>query len=113
MAALATTLTEFADNGDSRTYYTSGHTASKPKLVLNKRKVPVGNQTVAEFSASVIHATEDPDGAVLPQKVSMQAVVRYPIDGDSADIAAVLAIFQDVVQSDEFASSVTTTGWMV
>lgn len=112
MAALATALTEFSDNGDSRTYTTAGSTAAKPKLVIQKRIVPVGNKTVAELSVSVVHGTEDPDGLVLPQKVSMVATVRYPIDGDAADIAAALVIFRDVVQSDEFGASITSQNWV-
>lgn len=40
MAAMTTALTEFSTNGDSRTYTTSGHTVSNPKLVTQKRRVP-------------------------------------------------------------------------
>lgn len=116
MAALATALTEFADNGDSRTYTTSGHSASKPKLVLQKRKVPTGNQTMAEFSASVIHGVDDADGAVLPQKIGLTVTGRYPVNGDPSDLAtelaAALVILQDVVQSDEFEASLTSQNWV-
>jgi hypothetical protein len=116
MAALATTLTEFSDNGDSRTYTISGHTASKPKLVLEKRKVPVGNQTMSEFTCSVVYGTEDADGAVLPQKISLSASARYPVNGDSTelatDLAAAFVILQDIVQSDEFEASITSQNWV-
>lgn len=112
MVALVTALTEFADNGNSRTYTTSGSTASKPKLVIQKRKVPTGNQSVAEFSCAVVHGTEDADGAVLPQKVSLTVEGRYPVDGDSADVAAALVILQDIVQSDEFEASLMSQNWV-
>lgn len=108
MAAMTTALTEFSTLGDSRTYTTSGHTSSKPKLVVQKRKVPVGNATVAESSITVVHATEDPDGNVLPQKVSFGITVRSPINGDAADVTAALAIIRDIVAGDEFGNTVTT-----
>lgn len=112
MAAMSTALTEFSDNGDSRTYTTSGHTVQKGKVVVNNRKVPVGNQTVSEFSCSVVHATENTDGDVLPQKVNMTAVVRIPIDGDTTDVAAALAIFRDIIAGDEFGNSVDTSEFL-
>lgn len=111
MGALATALTEFADNGDSRTYTTAGHTSAKPKLVIQKRKVPTGNQTVAEFSGAVIHGTEDADGLVLPKKTSLTVSGSYDINGDAADLAAALVILRDLVASDEFEASLTTQNW--
>jgi hypothetical protein len=117
MASLSATLTEFADNGNSRTYTSSGHTAAKPKLVIEKRLVPAGNQVMAEFSATVVQAVEDPDGGIAPQKVSMGTVVRYPVVGsDPSDlatiIAAALVLLRDIVASDEFGLSVTSMNWV-
>jgi len=109
---MSTTLTEFSQSGSSRTSTTSGHTAVMPKLVIEKRRVPEGNQSVAEYSCKVIHATTDSDGAVLSQKVSFEAVIRYPILGDADDIAAALVIFRDVVAGDEFGNSVSTQEWL-
>jgi len=113
MAAQTTALTEFSDNGNSRTYVTSLHTTAKPKLVVQKRKVPTGNQTVAEISIDVVHATEDVDGAVLPQKVAFSAIFRQPLAGDAVDVAAALAIFRDIVAGDEFANAVNTQEFLV
>jgi hypothetical protein len=112
MAAMSTALTEFADNGNSRTYTTSGHTASLPKLVIQKRRVPEGSATVAESTVSVIHATQDEAGDVLSQKVTMSVSVRYPIDGNSNDVDAVLVILRDIVAGDEFANTVDTQEWL-
>lgn len=112
MAAMNTALTEFADNGNSRTYVLSGHTAAKPQLVIQKRRVPAGNQIVSESTISVLYATEDPDGAVLSQKVGFDVVVRYPISGDSADVTAALATFRDIIAGDEFGVTVTTQKWL-
>lgn len=112
MAAMTTVLTEFSQNGNSRTCTTSTHTALKPRLVIEKRRVPEGNQTMVEYVAKVIHATEDADGLVLTQKVAFEASVRYPLAGQSADITAALAIFRDIVAGDEFGNSVDTQEWL-
>lgn len=108
MASQSTALTEFSTNGDSRTYTTSGHTALKPKLVIQKRRVPLGNQTVVESTVSVVHATVDAEGLVLSSKVTFSVSVRYPVGGAQADIDAALAIFRDIVAGDEFGNTVNT-----
>lgn len=108
MAAMTTTLTEFANNGNSITYTTAGHTAVKPKLVLQKRRVPTGNQVTVEDTISVVHATEDDDGAILPQKVVFDVVVRRPINGQTVDVTAARDIIIDIVSGDEFANVVST-----
>lgn len=112
MAAMTTALTEFSSNGNSRTSTLVGHTAVKPKLVIEKRRVPEGNQTMAEYSCKVVIATEDADGMVLSNKVSFEGVVRFPVLGTSADVTAALAIFADVISGDEFANSVNTQEWL-
>jgi len=112
MAAMTTVLTEFADNGNSRTYTQASHTALKPLLVLQKRKVPSGNQTVIEDTVTVLSATEDSDGAILPQRVSFSATVRRPKDGTAADVTAMLAVFRDIVAGDEFANMVDTQEYL-
>jgi len=113
MAAQTTALTEFSDNGNSRTYVTSTHTTAKPRLVVQKRKVPVGNQTVAEVSIDVVHASADGDGVVLPQKVAFSAVFRQPLAADAVDVAAALVIFRDIIAGDEFANAVSTQEFLV
>lgn len=113
MTAMTTVLKEFADNGDSRTYTTAGHTSAKAKIVLNKRRVPSGAQTIAEYTVAVVHGTENSDGLVLPQKVSLTVTARYPIDGDiDTDLAAALVIFRDLVAGDEFEAAVTSQNWL-
>jgi hypothetical protein len=112
MAAMTTVLTEFANNGNSRTCTLSTHTAVVPHLVIEKRRVPVGNQSVIEYSCKVIRATLDADGDVLTNKVSFEVLVRYPVLGDSDDVTASLATFRDIIAGDEFANSVTTQEWL-
>jgi hypothetical protein len=113
MAAMTTALTEFSDNGDSRTYVQAAHTVLQPLLVIQKRKVPTGNQTMAEVVVNVVDATIDTDSAVLPQKILFGAVVRYPIAGNATDITDALATFRDIVAGDEFANAVTTQEFLV
>jgi hypothetical protein len=108
MAAMTTALTEFSTMGDSRTFTLNAHTASKPRLVIQKRKVPQGNQSVGESTVNVVYATEDSNGDSLDSKVSFQVTVRFPINGIAADVAAALATFRDIIAGDEFANTVDT-----
>lgn len=112
MTAMTTVLTEFSTMGNSRTSTITGHTALAPKLVIEKRRVPEGNQVVAEYSAKVVRSTADAEGLVLSNKVSMEVIVRYPIQGNPDDVAAALVTLRDIVAGDEFGSSVTTQGWL-
>lgn len=112
MAAMTTVLTEFSNNGNSRTSTLTGHTTSEPKLVIEKRRVPEGNQTVAEYSFKVIEATTDANGEILTQKVSFEGVIRYPVAGIAAERTSALAFFRDIVAGDEFANSMSTQEWL-
>lgn len=112
MAAMSTALTEFATNGDSKTWTTSGHTASLPKLVIQKRRVPAGNQTVAETVISVVQAGVDSGSAVLPSKVSMSVTIRYPVAITGTTVADVKTILRDIVAGDEFAASITSQNFL-
>lgn len=112
MAAMTTVLTEFANNGNSRTSTLSGHTAAKPRLVIEKRRVPEGNATVIEYSFKVIYTTTDTDGIVLTTKIALEAVCRYPIAGNSSDLDAALVVFRDIIAGDEFDNSIDTQEWL-
>jgi hypothetical protein len=112
MAAMSTTLVEFANSGNSRTSILSGHTAVKPKLVIEKRRVPENGQQISEYSAKVVEATADANDIILAQKVSFEVVVRYPVLGQASDVTAALTTFRDIIAGDEFAASVSTQGWL-
>jgi len=112
MAAMTTALTEFADNGNSRTYTYTGHTAAEPRLVIQKRKVASGSTSVIEDTVSVISSTEDASGELLASRVLFEAKVRRPVDGIAADVTAALAIFRDVIAGDEFTNTVSTQEWL-
>lgn len=113
MAVMTTALTEFSDNGNSRTYTLAGHTALQPQLVIQKRRVPSGNQVVAEDVITVLKGTVDSAGEPISQKVSFEVKVRRPINGLQADVDALLAIFRDIVAGDEFSNSVDTQEFLV
>jgi len=112
MAAMTTALTEFADNGNSRTYTYTGHTAVEPRMVLQKRRVPSGSQTILEDSVQVKSSTEDSNGDLLESPVSFMVTVRRPKNGIAADVTAALAIFRDVIAGDEFTNTVSTQEWL-
>jgi len=112
MAAMTTALTEFSDNGNTRTYTYTGHTATEPRLVIQRRKVASGTTSVIEDVVQVISSTEDSGGDLLTSKVLFEAKVRRPADGIAADVTAALAIFRDVVAGDEFTNTVSTQEWL-
>lgn len=112
MAALVTALTEFSTNGNSRTSTTTGHTAQRPKLVIERRVVAEGKKTLAESSIKVVHATVDAAGLPLREKVLFEVIVKTPVAGLAADVANALAIFRDIIQSTEFGTTVTTQNWL-
>lgn len=107
MAAMSTALTEFSDKENSRTYLYTGHSVNKPKLVLQKRRVPSAGQVIAEDVISVLSGTEDASGEYLEPRVLFSATIRRPKDGIAADVTAALAIFRDIVAGDEFGLTVT------
>lgn len=113
MAAMTTALTEFSDNGNSRTYTYTGHTASEPRLVIQRRRVPTGQTSVIEDTISVISSTEDASGELLASKVNISATIRRPVNGIASVVTAALAIFRDVIAGDEFSNTVDTQEWLV
>jgi len=112
MAAMTTALTEFANNGNSRTCTYTGHATSDPRLVIERRKVPAGLTSVGEYLFQVISGTEDSSSEPLQSRVMFEAKVRYPVNGASADVTAALAVFRDIVAGDEFTNSVSTQEWL-
>jgi hypothetical protein len=112
MASFATTITEFSDKENNRTFMVAGHTVQAPRLVIQKRKVPATAAANAESHLLVVYGTEDADGLPLASKVVFDAGVRYPANGQTDDVAAALAVFRDFVASDEFASLVNSQAYI-
>lgn len=112
MSAMSTVLTEFSNKENGRTSTLAGHTALLPKLVIEKHRLAEGNQIMNEYSAKVVETTVDAESLPIPQKVSFEVVVRYPVNGQSSTITAALATFRDIIAGDEFGNSVTTTNFL-
>lgn len=112
MASFTTSITEFSDKENNRTYMVSGHTVQAPRLLIQKRRVPTTLKGVAETHLMVVYGTEDAEGNPLASKVVFDAGVRYPADGQSDDVTAALAVFRDFVASDEFTAMVTSQAYV-
>lgn len=113
MAAMTTVLTTFDSGKENvRTSTLAGHAAVKPRLVIEKRKLPSGAASMVEQSCKIVLATEDTNGVVLQNKVSIEIIARYPIAGESADVTAALAYAKDIIAGNEFASSIVSQNWM-
>lgn len=112
MAAMSTVLTPFSTNGDARTSVLAAHSAQKPQLVVEKRKVPQGKEQVAENTITVSVATTDASGAVISSRYSYTIIARSPVDGQSADKAVCLAALRDIVTSDNFATTLATQRYL-
>lgn len=112
MASFATVISEFSDKENARTYMVTGHTVQKPKLLIQKRRVPPTPQAASQSTLTVVYGTLDADGLPLASKVAFAADVRYPANGTAADVTAALAVFRDFVASDEFTSMVNSQAYV-
>jgi len=112
MAAMSTVLTVFSDQGNQRTFTYTGHSALDPRVVIQSRKVATGNTSVIEDRVQVISGTEDAANIPLASRVVYEAKLRRPVNGAAADVSAALAIFRDIVASDEFGTLTTTQKWL-
>jgi len=112
MANMTTVLKEFADNGNSRTYVTSAHTVAEPRVVIQKRKIPTNQVAgVSEDSCKVVYGTSDATGP-LAQKISLEVVVRRPLNADATDLSGAIALFREMVASDNFSSVISGQLWL-
>lgn len=111
MPQMATVLTEFADNGDARTFSLPGHTAQKQKLFRQKRTLPANAQANARAEAAVVLGTVDSTGLALSNKVNLSVACSLPVNGDAADVDAAIGYLRDFVASDDFESLVKSQQW--
>lgn len=112
MAGMVTALVEFSDRENARTYTLATHTVQNPRVVVQKRSVAKTSEGVSESSILVSYGTVDSSGNPLASKVNMSAVIRYPVNGNAADVTAALAVFRDIVASDEFTSMVNSQNYV-
>lgn len=107
MAAFTTVITEHNDSENRRVYAITGHTASMPKLLIQKRKEPTATNKVASDTLMVVYGDEDASAVPIENKCVLEAVIRRSIEGSSTISAAALAVFRDFVASDQFAAIVS------
>lgn len=112
MAAMTTVLTEFADNGNSRTYTSPAHTAVEPRLFIQKRKVATSGTSVIEDIIDVVSSTEDAAGELLDSKIVFEVKVRRPVNGIAGDVTTALVLFREMIASDNFTNTVSTQEWL-
>jgi len=110
---MATALKEFSDKDNSRDYTLATHTAVKPALVLQKRKVASGKQVMIEDTITVLQSTEDANGESLAERVSISVTVRRPKTGVTADVSSTLVTFRDIIAGDEFGNTVDTQEYLI
>lgn len=112
MANMVTTLRDYANNGNSRTYVTSAHTAAAPRLVIQKRKIASTPTGVAQDDISVLFGFVDANGAPVASKIAFSVNFRRPLNCDPTAQAGALALFREVVASDNFADVVNAQNWV-
>jgi len=111
MAAMSTTLTEWASGSNSKIWTTSGHTVVMPKQVIQLRRIPAVNASnpVAHNEIIVSQADQDADGNVLAPRVQFKFIWRVPLERVDADVTtAALAVIRDIVASDEVTAAVSS-----
>jgi len=109
MADMTTPLTKFSQNGNSVTYTVTGHTVQKPRLVLQKRKIPSSDSNaVAQLDTSIVYGAVDSAGAVLPSRIMLTVSARRPVSAVSTDVDNAVAVFRDFVASDDFVNAINS-----
>lgn len=112
MAAMTTALTIYDGSQGSRVYVTPGHTAAKRQRLIQRRKEAVGGKTVMEDTIIVQFGTTDVDGVLLPQNISATVTVARPVGYNSADMSSLLALFRELVASDNFGNVIDGQVWL-
>lgn len=112
MAVMTTVLKEYSNGVNSRTYSLPNHSVTEPEILIQRRRVPVGNQVVASTELQFLVATKDAEGNVLPDKAGIDIKIREPIKGTHADLTALLTIARDVFASDEMTATVDTHNFL-
>lgn len=112
MTAMVTTLTEFADTGDTRTFTAPKHSVLQSFTVVQKRKVASTPQEAATDSIRVVRGAFDASHNALAVKTSFEVVVRRSPIVNATDLSEVLALFREIIASDEFNTVVNGQLWL-
>lgn len=112
MAALALALIEFSEEKNKRTYTLASHTATKPALLIQSKKVPQNGSALLGTDFKIVRASVDALGVPTSSKISLSFNGTYPVNCVIADIDAAIADFRAVVASDEFVTLVKAQTWV-
>lgn len=112
MPTIATELKSFAENGNVKTYTAPQHSVAEPRLVIQKRSIAASIASVAGTTLKVVFGTSDAAGAPIQQRISLETVARVPVSGSESDVDAAIAVFRDIVASDEFVIAVKQQLWV-
>nr|URG16289.1 MAG: coat protein [Leviviridae sp.] len=85
----------------------TNHTAQKAELVVQTKRF-AANTANATYGGNfkVQKGALDAAGAVLPQKITLDLVVRIPVSAVSADVDRAIALFQAMVADASFSDAV-------
>lgn len=107
------TLTELNDKDNYRQWGLNGHLASKPKVVIQKRRIGDGSEgSNVGLDIKVVAGTEDAAGLPLQRKIAFALSVDYPVGYTQADLDDALLTFREIVASTEFGNAVSTSFYL-
>lgn len=104
-----TTLVRTFSNGNSITYIDDGvNTLLYPAITIQKKRVPVGKQIMAETSFDVLYGANDSiTGALLPQKTRVTITASHPITASIASLDLAVGMARSIIASTEWSEAVT------
>jgi hypothetical protein len=111
MAALSYNITEFLDQGDKREYVQDGHTSILQQRITFTRQRAGQNKPVQEYRFVVYHNAIDGDSVVLPQPITLEAKLRFPVLATTSGVTAAVTAAQLMLISDEYVAGYQTGKW--
>lgn len=89
------------------TYTLPNHTAQKPRLLIQTGSEAVGKKRTSSDSIRLVMTAVDAEGTVLPEKDSLEIVIKRAAYGTGANLdASFKTMMLDIFGSDEFWNNV-------
>jgi hypothetical protein len=102
MAAMSTTLQIQSASGPV-VYVFDDHTAMSNRKLFQSSSPAIGNKRTSQDSIRIVYDQFDADGVKLPEKDSVEIVVKRALYADATSFDATFKTrFLDIVNSDEF-----------
>lgn len=112
MANMTTLLTQRSDTADQREWAAPSHSLAAPFLIRQKRAVAKTLTGRATDTISVLKGGVDNVGAPLAIPLSVSINISRQANMASSDAAAALALFREIVASDNFGVAWNTQGYI-